>query len=252
MNELVILGEKQVEDLFKMAPKVFTNEVTHFLWKERLMFVGNKKEMGTFRRGLLRKKRKFYDGTWGQGMARAFTGNLNRPTGRLSNVLNSLDGLELSMGVIDKWKRRIPYLEFLSEGGTVRPKNKEWLMIPFYKNLRSVGLFGRIGSNIHDKKNWTRWRRENQIRMGDFVPFHGKLLVFGDIPKEEQTGTHFNRHLGRLHRKLLFVGVKRVNVKKQFDFEKSFERRKPAIINRAIRMTEKTVQQMDKGKIWTR
>ena len=55
----------------------------------------------------------------------------------------------------------------------------------------------------------------------------GKMLFFGDFGN--QRGTHYGRHLTNLNRKLLFVGVKRVDIRKRFDFVGSFESRQTGI-----------------------
>jgi len=239
MNEVVILNEKRVQQLFAMAPREFSKSMVHFMWRERKSFVGNKRHMGSFRRTILRKKTKSYSGTWHQGMARAFTGNINHP--------DKLDNMQLSMGVGDVWKERIPYIEELAKGYSVAPKAKKWLMIPMYKNLRSIQLFGRVGGTGmgRTKKPWSRVIQMlyNSSRITPIL-FHGKLLFFGNTKGER--GTHERRHLAHLHNKLLFIGVKSVTVKKQFDFYKAFERRIPGIIRRANNTVDRTVREIDK------
>lgn len=237
---VTILGEDRVQQMFATAPRAFARSMTHWLWRERKSFVGNRRHMGSFRRTLLRKKRKSYDGTWSQGMARAFTGKVNHPE-RLSN-------LQLSLGISDKWQERIPYLEKLSEQHTITPKNRQWLMLPFYENLRSVGLFGRVGG-FGMGKTKSHWGRVIQMLYNSSritpILFHGKLLFFGDTAGE--AGSHRGRHLGRLHKRLLFVGVKKVSIKKQYDFLKAFQRRVPGIIKRANNMVDRTMREIDRG-----
>jgi hypothetical protein len=240
MKEIVILGQNRVQILFAMAPKIFSRTMTHWMWRERKLFLGNKKYDGSFRRSLNRKQRKYGDGEWSSAIGKAFTGEINHP--------ENLNGMQLRMGISDRWQRKIPYAEFLGTGGTITPKNKKWLMIPNYKNLRSIGLFGRVGGTGMGttKNNWSRVINMlyNSSRINP-IAYHGKLLYFGNTHGEK--GTHQKRHLAHLHDKLLFTGVKRTKVKKQFDFIRSFERRIPGATKRAETMINRTVKKIDSG-----
>lgn len=241
MITVEVKGDKAVEQLFLMAPKVYTDSIAHWFWRERKLFVGNKSRKGAFAKSLERKEHKTYGGLWRRGgIGQAFTGGINHP-----HIMNNMT---LNMGVTDEWRKRMPYIDILSTGGTVRPVSKQWMLIPFYKNLRSIGLLGRIGNNARDKKNWTKWRREQRGHFDIFI-YHGKLLVFGDYPSSEATGSHEARHMGRLNRKLLFVGVKRATIKKRFDFEKSFKRRVPTMIGRGEKIILTTTSKLDSGKL---
>lgn len=239
-----LLGSDKVQKMFYAAPKVFARAMTHFLWRERKNFVGNKRHSGAFRRTLERKKRKYRDGTWSKAMGRGFTGTIDHP--------ESTGNMTLKMGISQKWQERIPYLSELSKGYTVTPKNRQWLIIPMYKNLLSVGLFGRIGGTGMGKTKRTWGRLMAAMNAGGKLdqPFvhHGKLLFFGDVP--DKGGTHERRHLHGLHRKLLFVGVKRTTIKQQFDFYRAFERRVPGLKIRVEKTIYRVTQNLEKGKMW--
>ncbi len=239
-----LFGGDKVERMFAAAPKVFARSMTHFLWRVRKTFVGNKRDSGVFRRSLERKRRKYRDGTWSNAMGRGFTGIIDRP--------ESTGNMTLKMGISPKWQERIPYLSELSKGYTVTPKNRQWLIIPMYKNLLSVGLFGRIGGTGmgKTKRTWSKFMAAMNAggKLDQPFVFHGKLLFFGDVP--DKGGTHEKRHLHGLHRKLLFVGVKRTVVKQQYDFYKAFERRVPVIKRQAEREVYRTTQLLEKGKMW--
>lgn len=77
--------------------------------------------------------------------------------------------------------------------------------------------------------------------------YHGKLLFFGDFP--DKGGSHEKRHMHHLHRKLLFVGVKQTQIRKQFDFVKRFESRCPGMVKRADNMVKQTLRGIERGKI---
>lgn len=239
--DITIVNESKVKQLFAMAPKEFTNSMAKFMYHERNLFVGTrtKKKMGYFRRSLVKKERKSYHGKWSKGMAMAFTGFVHNS--------KNLEGMNLNLGISEKWQERIPYLEDLSKTHTVTPKNKSWLMIPFYKNLKSIGLFGRIGGfgRGKTKQHWGRvLKMLDEHSRTSWLLFHNKLLVFGDI--EKKSGSHRARHLGRLDKKLLFVGVKSATIKKQYDFKRSFMRRRAGVIKRAHKAVDKTVKTIDR------
>lgn len=238
---ITVVNESRVKQFFVMAPKEFTRSMAKYMYHERNLFVGTrtKKKMGSFRRSLVKKQRKSYPGQWSKGMAMAFTGY----------VYNSdkLDNMNLNLGISEKWQDRIPYLEDLSKTHTVTPKNRKWLMIPFYKNLKSIGLFGRVGGfgRGKTKQHWGRvLKMLDEHSRTNWLFSRGRLLVFGYI--EKKSGSHRARHMGRLDRKLLFVGVKSATIKKQYDFKRAFMRRKPGVIKRANKAVEKTVKNIDR------
>ena len=222
----VIIGDDEVQQLFKMAPRTFANSMAKWMWRERRSFVGTKKHHGAFRRSLLRKPKKYGDGTWSEGIPRAFTGKVFGP--------KRIENMTLVMGVEEKWLKKMPYVEALGKGATIVPKSKKWLMIPHYQNLKG---FGRVGG--HGKRTYSDLMQELQAHLDQPFLFHGKLLVFGDTPKGEERG--------HLHRKLLFVGVKQAKIKRQFNFEGHFNRRVPGMIKRANNAVKRTVRDMNRG-----
>jgi hypothetical protein len=255
MSEMIILGEALVQQLFAMAPRAFGRSMTHWLWSERKHFLGNKKYRGEFRRSLDVKERKYGPGKWRKGIGSAFTGNvINR---------DQLDNLHLNMGITEKWQKRIPYADFLSRGGTILPKKAKWLIIPYYKNL-GLRILGRLGSFIGSKRSYNKLFNFAAGNIeGNFPPGlklrypvfkNGRMYLFGNTSSE----THRNKKgkvvrtktgIGRLHDKLLFTGVKSVEVGKQYDFISDFERRRPIFVKNAYSMVEKTVAELDSGKI---
>lgn len=243
MDGITVLGEKKAQRILAEAPSALSDAVEHWMWKERLRFIGNNSEDGAFRKSLMRKKR-FRDGRgWSKGLVHgAFKGRIVR--GGLPFDKN------LILGVSKGNRERMPFLEALTSAHTVSPVNKSWLIIPFYRNLRAVGLFGRYGSWNYGKtkKHWGRLRNElSGTSSLDFVLYHGKLLVFGDI--EKRGGGHRQRHLEQLNRKLLFVGVKQMRIRKKIDFIGSANRRSAGMKNRAETFLSRTIKKMEGGHI---
>lgn len=234
-------GYEDVLEMFRGYPKAFTLGMRKFLFREKRAFIGNKKGVkGTFRRSLANKKRKYRKpGTnWNSGLGAVFTGNMSNR--------EQLDNMTMHMGVDERNWKKIPLLQLLSKGGTVRAKNK-WLMLPMYKNLDSIGLLGRYGSGSNAKRNWTKWRKDNSHYLQSFYS-RGRFLVFGDMDTAHMRGSHRNRHLGKLNRKLLFVGVPSVSIKQQFDFIKSANKRFANIGARADKAVDRIVTAIEKGK----
>jgi len=236
---LTVFNEEGFANIFKLAPAYMTNEMAHFMAREGKNFIGTKKHQGSFRRSLRSKKKLDGSGkNWGPGIPYAFTRNLAG--------YNRIDDMTLRMGLNDKKLPKMPFIPMLGTGGSVAPKDKQWMMVPFLKNLRAVGLFGRMGTSSVAKNNWTKWRAANQAKMQAFF-FHGKYLIFGDMP--DSSGSHKTRHEHMLNRKLLFVGIKRANIRKRFDFEKSFTSRAVGMAARGQKFVDRAVNRMSQGKI---
>lgn len=237
-GNLTVYGSKELHQMLLTAPKAILNGAEHWMWKERKLFVGNKGSTGTFRRSLKRKKKKYSSGTWSGAIGQAFTGSVkNRGNSR---------GMYLEMGVIDKWRKRIPYVDILAKGGTVRPKSGKWMLIPNYKNLRDSGVRGRIGSSSGSKMNWTRWRKQNQgSLMAPFV-HNGKLYIFAKGTSGSPDSKY--RRMGLFNKRPLFIGVKKATIKKQFDFVKAFDRRIPGMVKRFDKRINKVIDKLNSGK----
>ncbi|MFA5323427.1 MAG: hypothetical protein WC373_12210 [Smithella sp.] len=230
MMQIKVLNADRLQIILASAPKIFTREMAHFLWKERKTFIGNKTYMGSFRQSLLRKKRKSYGGTWSKGVANAFVGI---PSGNM----NDLRTMGMRLGVSDKWRKKIPYIEKLDSGYNVSPNSKKWLMIPFYKNMRGIQRAGRYGGTAMGatKNSWSKYiAQQFENKAIKAVSYHGKALFFGT----DKSGTFKN--------KLMFVGVKHAKIKKQFDFMAACMRRTPGIIRRAAKTVDKTVAKLEK------
>lgn len=227
---------EEIEQMFKTAPKVFTNAVRSWLIRERNSFVGKN---GKFTKYLRAKQRHYRTGYWSEFVARAFGGHVENE--------NNLGSMRLRMGIRDERRKKMPYLEALGNGATITPKNSDWLIIPNYKNLMSVSLFGRYGGS--GKRSFIKLFKR-MLDSGELqapVLFHGRLLYFGNTP--ESSGSHEIRHKHNLDRKLLFVGVKSVDIPKQFDFEGAWKMRLPSAMKRGEKAIAKAVEKIEKGKV---
>lgn len=232
MNVVTVFGEREVSRLFEMAPKVFADTMSHWLWRERRNFVGNKKKQGAFRRHLGKKTRRDTGKPWSVGVRNAFSGFVNHP--------KVIQGMTLKMGVNEKWLKRMPYLELLGTGGTLTPKRSSWMIVPNYKNLRTVAEYRKYGG--HGKNTFGKlFRKLYEGSDLHYLLFHGKMLYFGDF--EGRSHAHLND-------KLLFTGIKSAQIKRQFDFQRSFIRRRNGMVKRANNMVNRTVRSLNSGKVW--
>lgn len=236
-----ILGEKEVQQLFAMAPKTFSAAMRRWMYRERRSFVGNKKKDGVIRRDLQRKPHRYEQRNWKPYVADAFTGVLENK--------NSLANMTLRMGVISNRLEKMPYLQALAEGATIRPKNAQWLIVPHYGNLASAGLFGRYGGR--GKRTYAKLFGEMFNKSNIHGVIHGgKLLVYGDFPTSG--GSHNARHSHLLHHKLLFIGLKKVSIKKRIKFYERFNSRIPSITKRANNAIKQTIRGIERGRIETK
>lgn len=236
MNE--VKYKKEVSELLDSAPEVFTSAIRSWLFSEKNKFVGGgrSKKEGDFEKELGQKKRKYRSGNWSKYIARAFGGEVESG--------DDLGNMLLHMHPKSDRKEKLPYLESLAKGATVTPKNAKWLIIPNYKNLLTVGLFGRVGGNGKNtfQKLFKQLYNTSQLQM---VPYHGRLLYFADTP--DVGGSHGKRHMHQLNRKLLFTGVKQTQYGKQFDFEQSWNNRISDVVARGNKTIERTVSQIERG-----
>lgn len=236
MIDVETKGESNISYLLRVAPETFRRQVELWLWREKVAFVGSSKKDGKFTKELANKPRKYRSGNWSKYIARSFTGVID-------NARN-LDAMRLRMGLVkgDR-KKNVSYLEALGYGANITPKNSEWLMVPNYKNLMSTGLYGKYGAK--GKNSFSKLL--NNLYGAHITPvlYHGKLLMFGDFP--DKGGSHAIRHQRALDRKLLFTGVKKTSVPRQFNFEASWSKRLPSIEKHGKTMVARTIRSLERG-----
>ena len=188
-----VTGDKLVTDMINRAPKLYQNAILGWLLKERNSFVGDKRKDGAFRKKLLRKK-TLTGKTWEPKVVRIFKGWING---------GHKIGMTLEMGFPTTRKRKIhKIMESLTKRHTIT--SSKYMPIPVYKNIPGQGSASKL---FHRK---ARAEEFTMIFKG------GKILYFDKVGSKE----------------LLFVGTKKVKVKKKFDFQKDWNRRIPAVMRR--------------------
>jgi hypothetical protein len=232
-SAITILGKDKIDMLLRYAPKAMTRTIYSWLRAEQAAFVGKR---GSFTKEIQTKKRKYRPGNWGRYVSRSFIGHVYDSS--------DLNKMRLHMGYDDAKLKKMPFIEALGKGGTITPKNAAWLIIPFYKNLLSAGLFGRRGAA--GKNSWGKLlgelSRAGQIQM---IRKGGRLFVFGDAP--DKGGSHKTRHMHTLDRKLLFVGVRRSRVPQQFDFQGAWASRQAGLTERGDVRIARTIRALERG-----
>jgi hypothetical protein len=228
--EIETIGDQAIKQFFVVAPTLLTRAMNVIFRREARKFVGDKKKNGKFREELMAKNRKYLPGKWKPFVARAFTGGVVDK--------DKLGSMRLVIGILKQRRIKLPYLESLGKDNPIRA-SKSWLIIPNYSVLRSVGLYGKRGSRgkstfaklfgqLYDAKQLTT------------IFFKGKMFAFGNFPSYTP-GDKRERHQNRLHRKLLFTGVKSVQIPKQFDFFKSWNTHFAGFETRATKFIQKVI-----------
>jgi hypothetical protein len=240
MSTEMIIDFTEVQNMFRSTPEIFLTEMRKFLYRERRSFVGNRQKPGSFRKSLYGQMHHYYGRPWKPYVADAFTGTVSADS----------SGMTLIMGVKQNRLEKMPYLKALAEGATITPKNAKYLLIPHYENLRAVGLFGRLGGSGKNTyaNQFRKWADAGYID-GPVPDAGGKLLFFGDFGN--QKGSHYGRHLMTLNRKLLFTGVKRVQIKKRFDFVGKFKSRQSGMLNRANTAVKRAILAVERNRAGT-
>lgn len=200
-------GEEKVIEMINRSPEQYRRAIFAWLGRERKSFVGNGKSDGAFRKKLLKKK-SVKGGTWDTKVVRLFKGRIDN---------SKTIGMKLHMGLLYQNQRKIhQILESLSESHTI--SSSGYMIIPVAKNLygsfKPMGLF-RIKM---DRKEL------GVVRSGS------ELLFFDRVNKKE----------------LLFVGTKTAKIRQQFHFERDWEKRLPAVLERYKKAIDKATEKVSK------
>jgi hypothetical protein len=212
-DTLTILGEKRFLEIMASAPRSFTKATRMWMYRERRRFVGNKARDGKVRTAVHRKRRHNRDGQWPMRVARAFKGFMkNRST---------LQGMSMHMGVgFDRSKKFTSALAQMQHGFTTVAKGL--MIVPVWKNLAEVGI---------QHRQHTRFLEMMKRGELDVVYKGGRAFYFA----KGESG------------KLLWVGVRQVSIKKQYDVTGMWNRDNSAVLMRGERMVARTLRAIERG-----
>ena len=221
----VTLDNGRVLYAFRKAPDVFADEIDHWFNKERLSFLGAKKNATSGIKGkLLSKQRWGQGGGWSPSIVGQFKSAKNHP-GQLQ--------ASMSMGFAPGSPLE-DAMELLEKGGTV--KSNKFMPIPVWGNLKQLGIEKGAHATF-DEMSAANSMFAIKGRGGSILWLS---KVFGNSQKGYKP-------------LLLFVGMKQLKIKKQFDFHRAWERRYPKVIRRGemaiFRATRKVESLIKKGDI---
>lgn len=223
----------EVAHAMGLAPTKFHSGVLGSLLAERDMFVGSGKRDGVFTKKLMRKT-GIKGQQWPRNVARVFGGRVDEPN------KNSVEGLRLVMGVGESKRSRyrhanpsygvglysgIPFrdvLDFLNIGGSFGPAQHEFMIMPIYRNFTDKKAIGK------------QWRAMLENKSLEFVREGNRVYYF----KKDGTGDD---------RDLLFIGIKRATVQRQYNFVGDWSRRIPGAINRIQKRVDRVTQRINQN-----
>lgn len=224
-NELdvSIIGDKELSRAFEIAPRAFTIATRKWYFDEIKSFVGNKKSDGYFRKLLMRKPKQFGDGTWSGKVAKRFKGYVDNP--------NNLSRMSMHMGVGLQGDNRFDKgIAKMQTGYSANAKAGGWMIVPFKDNLRSLD---KPIKGAYMKA----FKRLIETSSLDPVIINGKLYFFDD------------RGVKGAKKQPLFIGYKRVTIKKQFSFYEKWNERLAKVFIRGDKRMARTVDAIQRGRI---
>jgi hypothetical protein len=241
-----VTGQFELERMFAYSPKIFAKYYAKGLGRERRSFVGDHKKSGTgtfqtpyLRRALwggrIRKSQTKYTGdpgAWSKAMLSGFRGKIYGGT--------PLMGLTLEMGFSKTSKFR-PIIELMTTGGSVSAKGK-YMIVPVYANLMRY-LSYTAGVNYQKVGDAGIWLARvsstlKQEGSGIFVVKKGEYALFYDSARYKMDP----------HAALLFVGFRRVTIKKTLDFEEKWKAKEPKAIQRLAGDIDKAAAAINRGQ----
>lgn len=206
-------GAEHVQNMISRAPLVYERAVRSWLYSERNSFVGSSRQSqmkdGYFRKKLMKKKNSMGK-PWSLKIIRQFKGVID-------NVKDI--NMKLKMGLLYNNRKKIhEVLESFEEDHSIN--SSKYMPIPVSKNiLTTASKTHALFKSMMDKKEF------DIVRKGNTLLFFNK------------TSTH----------ELLFIGKKRVNVKKQFDFEAEWNQRHSKVIERYKKAIDRATIRAEKA-----
>ena len=228
-------GDKELDMALAQAPHLIKGQVIHQWKKERDMFIGKRGgKPGVFKKKLMRKKT--FGGREGRNSGRwspQFAGLVRgKVTAGPSNTMN---GLYLGMGHFFKSQKPIhKAFDMMATGGTITSGTKA-MIIPIYENLKAVMPVIKTGRSHIILKNYASLtgRSEGIVR----ISAGGKSLYYDKQMFRE----------AQYERALMFVGIHRIVIKKQLNFEGDFMRRVPKMVTRTQKAVDRAIDKINKS-----
>ena len=201
---------KQVLELMDKAPGRFAKVVRKWLMNEGAGFTGSRKKTGSFRRSLSRKKHKGREGTWDDSIGRMFKFYVTPRT-----IWKDFTSMQMTAGIMGEGKTK-EGIKLLQTGGSI--SSPKYMPVPVWSNLTAAGITKDAPGTFK------RWAAAGKL---EYIIKGGRVYWF-------------------YNDKLVFRGVKRITVKKQFDFFGAWAKRKTAAVLRGQKRVEALAVQLNK------
>ena len=220
-----VIGDRKLRVALATAPGKYRTGLFSWLMGERKKFVGDKGADGVFRKKLRRKISK-RGKPWELRIIRNFKGYISGE--------NQIDSMRLTMGLPDSKKKIFEGLRMLGTGGTIT--SSKFMIVPIWENLRKIGITGAAHRHFKEMMShrFGRGPGRGGLKQLLYVREGGRMYFFD----ADQPGVGDG---------LLYIGVKRVVVKRQFNFEGDWDRRIPKVLIRGQKRVDRTTKQIEKG-----
>lgn len=239
-----VKGQQEISRNINRYPKIYFFQLRSWMEDERAIMLGSKPSDKKKRRGyrdILANKRlsnrpqKWQK--WSKRVTNLFKGSLP--------YVDKIGDLELSMGLISRSNHQlIKAIKLLNKGGY--STSSKFMPVPIYKNLAKVGYEGpwHIG-NVKSGLKSKAFRAFNRVHFAG----EGKRLV---RIKSGGRILYFDRKSFSKRKKafkrsgLLFIGMKRIQIKRhltgKYDFNQRWNRQKVKTIVRGQRSVDKATR----------
>jgi hypothetical protein len=220
---------------FRKAPAIFADDIDHWFNKERLSFLGAKKNATSGIKGKLLHKEQWGRGDgWSPSIVGQFVSH--------KTYAGKLDA-SMTMGFAPGSPME-DAMELLEKGGT--STSNKFMPIPVWDNLKESGMIMNQSYHTNTQESASNIFKEMSAADSLFA-VHGKN---GNIYWLSKVFGNAREGFKPL---LLFVGKKTIKIKKQFDFHKAWTKRYPKVMRRGemaiFRATRKVESLMNQGKI---
>lgn len=236
-----VKGDKEVARALAYAPEIYFAALREWLGKEREKIVGSKKSTSGYKKILAGKRRRKREGTWSTTMTGLFKGHIPR--------VKRIGELSLKMGVLGRSKNQLrKALEMMQTGGTISSPRQ--MPVPIYKNLANVGYKGPWSrGSVYDRMTSKAFAFFNRVQFADegrrlVAIKSGRRTLYFDKKQKKSRGQGFPQ------RALLFMGLHRIRIKRQFvgkyNLFTRFDRMVPASIKRGQTAVDRATRIVEK------
>jgi len=224
-------GDKEVARALTFAPEIYFAGLRAWLKDERVKVVGTKKSTKGYKKILSNKPLRRRKGTWSKKVTGLFKGHIP--------FVKKIGDLKLQMGIFGRHHLHRA-LEMMQTGGSVSTHRQ--MPVPIYRNLERRGKLSPVHRGSAKTGMVSAIFRRMSLRGMVGIKSGGTVLYY-DPESRKKRGSGFKRS------GLLFIGMHRIRIKRQFtgryDLIQRFKTMQPAIINRGQTAVDKSTRQVE-------